>query len=122
MEVIDRSVIDAPLSLLDLLVVILDEDPANWPFSTGATLQRLTERDATKDDPRLAIVDAERVTATDLACEQVWLINQSYVPRRIRVRCAPGSGGYFDKFKRHRQRERQGESLPGSNAYIIGNR
>ena len=41
-------------TLLDLLWVILAEDPIEWPYETGKILAKLAEESKTRDDPRLA--------------------------------------------------------------------
>ncbi|MDN7176984.1 SIR2 family protein [Caballeronia sp. SEWSISQ10-4 2] len=55
-KITEKLVGTSPRSLLDLMLAILDEDSANWPFSAGAILRQLSEQEATKDDPQLAML------------------------------------------------------------------
>ncbi|MFP3586887.1 SIR2 family protein [Paraburkholderia sp. SIMBA_055] len=52
-NVMEKLVASSPRSVLDLLMGILDEDGANWPFSIGTVLLRLSEQEGISDDPRL---------------------------------------------------------------------
>jgi hypothetical protein len=51
---VERLASKSPRSLLQLLSVILDQDPGNWPYMTGNVLRRLAEHDETRDELQLA--------------------------------------------------------------------
>jgi hypothetical protein len=52
--VTERLVNTCPRGLLELLLVILDKDPANWPYSSAEVLRLLGKQPETRDDSRLA--------------------------------------------------------------------